>query len=473
MARRRIRVADVKEILVHWDAGGSVSGIAATLGYSRPTVRKDVQAAVQTGLVRGSRPRDELTWERLARAAIAQVGTIRPPGAATAALVPSQPYLEERVGQVRLSVLYQRLHAEQHLAVSWATFSRYVRAQWPQRLRPPVRVTVPLADPPPGEEAQVDFFFVGLWEDPESGRRCKLSAFLLTLAHSRHQFLYPVLGEDMAAWLAAHVAAFTFLGGAPRRLVPDKLTAAILKADRYDPRLNRTYGELVRYYGCVVDPARVARPTDKPRVERNVDYARHSFFDGRTFASLAAMWADAARWCREVAGQRIHGTTGEQPYAAVLARERAALRPRPPRPWELVSWFNAKVPADCRLRVGGGALLGAAWIRRAAAGRAAGPHHGRNLQRPGVGDGARAPGSPRGDATGALPDAGAGVPPRDPGGLSGAGPHVRPRDGGAGGGAAGAVRAAPPAGSAGAAAAGRAVWRRAAGAGLPPRAGGG
>ncbi len=40
MARRRMRVADVKEILVHWDGGGTISGIAAALGYSRPTVRK-------------------------------------------------------------------------------------------------------------------------------------------------------------------------------------------------------------------------------------------------------------------------------------------------------------------------------------------------------------------------------------------------------------------------------------------------
>lgn len=353
MARRRIRVADVKEILVHWDTGEPISRIAACLGYSRPTVRKYVQAAGQVGLVRGSRPRDEGDWERLAHAALAQVGALRSPGLATAALASYHTYLEERIGQVRLSVLYQRLRDEQRLAVSWATFYRYARAHWPERLRPAPRVTVPLADPPPGEEAQVDFFAVGRWEDPESGRRRKLSAFLLTLSHSRHQFLYPVLGEDATAWLDAHVAAFQFLGGAPRRLVPDNLTAAIQQADRYDPRVNRAYGELVRYYGCLVDPARVARPTDKPRVERTVDYARHSFFDGRTFPQLTTMRQEAARWSREVAGQRVHGTTGEQPYVAFLAREQAALLPLPPQPWERVAWTEAKVQADCRLRAGG------------------------------------------------------------------------------------------------------------------------
>jgi len=37
MARRRIGVADVKEILVQWDAGAGISAIGQALGYTRPT----------------------------------------------------------------------------------------------------------------------------------------------------------------------------------------------------------------------------------------------------------------------------------------------------------------------------------------------------------------------------------------------------------------------------------------------------
>jgi transposase len=81
-----------------------------------------------------------------------------------------------------------------------------------------------------------------------------------------------VLSEDATSWVEAHVAAFSFFGGAPRRLVPDNLGSAILKGDRYDPRVNRAYAELVRYYRCIVDPSRITRPTDKPRVERAGGY---------------------------------------------------------------------------------------------------------------------------------------------------------------------------------------------------------
>jgi transposase len=352
MARRRMSVADVKEILVAWDVGENISAIAQRLGYSRPTVRKYTQAATQAGLARGGGRRGEDEWERVARAAIARVARRRERGLATEAVAQYHDYLEQRVGEVRLAVLHQRLRDEQDLRVSWRTFYRYVAAHWPERLRGAVRPTIRLDDPPPGDEAQVDFFYRGRWFDPEAQRERKLYAFLMTLGHSRHQFLYPCLAEDSDAWLTGHAAAFTFFTGVPRRVVPDNLTAGILKADRYDPRVNRAYGELTRYYGVLVDPARARHPKDKAKVERNVSYARESFFVGRTWESLGALRIDAVTWCLTTAGLRTHGTTGEQPVTAFREREQAALQPLPAQPWEPVTWTTAKVQPDCHLRVG-------------------------------------------------------------------------------------------------------------------------
>lgn len=157
MGRRRIDVADVKEILVQWDGGAGVSAIARTLDYSRPTVRKYITAAARVGLVRGSRRRSELAWERLAQAVIVQVAHQRPVGAVTADVAAFHAYLAEQVGTVRLSVLHQRLRDEHGLEASWGTFYRYVRRHWPERMQRAPRVTVRLDDPPPGTEAQVDF----------------------------------------------------------------------------------------------------------------------------------------------------------------------------------------------------------------------------------------------------------------------------------------------------------------------------
>lgn len=352
MARRRMTMLDILEMLVAWDAGEGISPIARRLGYMRATVRKYVAAAEALGIARGGGRRSEAEWAAVTEAVQARVARQRPPGAVAIAVAQHHAYLEQRVGRVHLTVLHQRLRDEHGLTASWGVFYRYVAKHWPDRLQRAPRVTIRRDDPPAGEEAQVDFFYVGLWDDPETGRRRKLYAFLLTLSHSRHQFLYPTPAEDSAAWLDGHVAAFAFLGGVPRRLVLDNLTAGITHADRYDPRVNRAYGELARHYGFLVDPARVARPKDKPRVERNVQYARDSCFAGRISGALAALRAEAARWCRDVAGQRLHGTTGERPLVAFQQREAATLRPLPPQPWERAAWTSALVGPDCHLRAG-------------------------------------------------------------------------------------------------------------------------
>ena len=44
----------------------------------------------------------------------------------------------------------------------------------------------------------------------------------------------------LVSWVEAHVAAFSFFGGTPRRLVIDNLKAGVVRADLYDPTLNRT-----------------------------------------------------------------------------------------------------------------------------------------------------------------------------------------------------------------------------------------
>jgi hypothetical protein len=91
----------MKEILVQSDAGGSISGIAHSLGYSRPMVRKYVAAGQRVGLVRGSRRIDEVGWERAARAAMAQVAAEPRVGDASLAIAVYHEHLAGSVGSVR------------------------------------------------------------------------------------------------------------------------------------------------------------------------------------------------------------------------------------------------------------------------------------------------------------------------------------------------------------------------------------
>jgi len=159
---------------------------------------------------------------------------------------------------------------------------------------------------------------------------------------------------DQAEWTAAHVEAFAFFGGVTARLVPDNLKTGVDRPDLYDPKINRSYAELAAHYGTLVDPARAAKPKDKPQVERPMPYVRDSFWRGREFTSLAGMRADAARWSREVAGTRAcRPLDGAAPAAVFAAVEQQALRPLPAAPFVLATWSSARVGPDIHAKVGG------------------------------------------------------------------------------------------------------------------------
>ncbi|MGH3697418.1 MAG: hypothetical protein ACRDRX_26125 [Pseudonocardiaceae bacterium] len=93
--------------------------------------------------------------------------------------------------------------------------------------------------------------------------------------------------------------------------------------------MNDSFREYAASRGFVVDPTQVRSPQDKPRVECCVPYARSNFFAGEQFRDLDECRERAARWCREVAGTRVHGTTRLRPAEVFAAEEHPKLKPVP------------------------------------------------------------------------------------------------------------------------------------------------
>jgi transposase len=76
--------------------------------------------------------------------------------------------------------------------------------------------------------------------------------------------------QSLPDWIAAHGRTFHALSGVPEVLVPDNLKAAVHRAHRYEPEINRTYAELAHHYGVAIIPARAATPRDKAKAEVGV-----------------------------------------------------------------------------------------------------------------------------------------------------------------------------------------------------------
>jgi transposase len=360
MARRAFDVIDVVEILQHWHAGRRPTEVAASLGVDPRTVRKYTARAGDAGIVPGGAPLIREQWVELVRDWFPELVDARVRSLTYPEIDAHRARIEAMLETNTVSTIWQRLRDEHGLTASATSVRRYVWREFPDRVgadqvtvwRPPVEA---------GDEAQIDYGYLGAWFDPVVERVRRVWAFIMVLACSRHMFVRPVLSMNQSCWVEAHVAAFEFFAGCPARLVPDNLKTGVVKPDLYDPKLNRAYAEMAAHYGCLVDPARASKPKDKPRVERPVSYVRDSLWAGRTWTDLAHMQTAALTWCVKVAGQRHHRSLdGAQPYSVFLAVEAPALRPLPPERFELAAWSRPKVSPDCHVKVAG-ALYSVPW----------------------------------------------------------------------------------------------------------------
>jgi len=346
-------VIDISEILIHWHAGRSQNQISASLGVDRRTVRKYTAAAVAAGIRPGGPPASEAEWAARVREWFPELADIRLRQVTWPAIAAHHEFITGQLeAGVTMATIHQRLRDERGLAVSVASFRRYVAANLPEETR---RSQVRVLRPFPAEpgEAQIDYGQLGRWRDPRTGKRVVIWAFAMVLACSRHMFVRPVIRLDQHAWTECHLAAFSFFGAVPVRLVPDNLKTGVDKPDLYDPKINRSYAELAAHYGCLIDPARSRKPRDKARIERPMPYIRDSFWRGREFTCLEQMQAEAERWCAEVAGQRsCRPLDGAAPAAVFAAVEAPALAPLPKAPFVLAAWAKAKIGPDLHARVG-------------------------------------------------------------------------------------------------------------------------
>jgi hypothetical protein len=135
----------------------------------------------------------------------------------------------------------------------------------------------------------------------------------------------------------------------PERIIPDNLKAAIVRASfGGDALAQRAYRECAEHYGFLIDPTRPRTPEHKGKVEQGgVHYVSRHFLAGRDPEPIDALNRKLRHWITEAAGQRIHGTTKEQPLVRFERLERAALHPLPRTPYDPATWKELRVYRDC------------------------------------------------------------------------------------------------------------------------------
>jgi transposase len=331
---------DIRTVVRYLQASTSVSATGRATGLNRRTIMRYRSWAQQQGLLDPQRPLPALEemQELLAR-------TLPPPPAPPQTVSSVEPY-RELVNtlyrqQVAGTAILQRLR-ERGYRGGLSSVYRFLH-----QLDPSSPVATVRIEREPGSEAQVDFGYAGLLQDPSSGALRRAWAFVMVLSYSRHQYVEFVFDQRLPTWIALHAHAFAFFGGVPGRMVLDNLKAGITRACFDDPQIQPTYRECAEHYRFLLAPCAPRTPEHKGKVEQGgVHYVKQNFLGGRPPTTLTQANADVLVWCQTTAGQRRHGTTKEAPLERFERVERERLLPLPSMPYDLAIWKRVKLHRD-------------------------------------------------------------------------------------------------------------------------------
>ncbi len=205
----------------------------------------------------------------------------------------------------------------------------------------------------PGEVMEVD------WAgqpahlvDTDTGEIIDVPVFVAVLPYSGYAYAEAFISQDQAAWIAAHVNAYSHFGGVTRMLVPDNLKTGVIKHTRKELVLNKSYQEMAEHYGTAILPTRVRSPKDKASVEGavgNISTFILAAIRNQKFFSLKEL--------NEVIRERLH-VFNHKPFqkkdgsrATWFAEERTYLLPLPRNAYELAEWRIATVAFNYHIGV--------------------------------------------------------------------------------------------------------------------------
>ena len=237
-------------------------------------------------------------------------------------------------------ILWQEYRREQHQGYGYTQFCYHLSQQLIAR-----KPTMAL-NHAPGEKLFVDFAGDKFsYVDKDTGEIIECQVFVACLPYSDYSFAMAVPSQNIEDFLYALACALAFFGGVPLVLVTDNLKSAIVKANRYDPDVNRALEDFANHFGLTVIPTRVRKPRDKALVENQVKliYARvYARLRNEQFLDLQSLNAAIAQKNKEHTQTRMQ----QKPYSReekFLAEEKYLLQSLPETPFELKYYKELKV----------------------------------------------------------------------------------------------------------------------------------
>lgn len=260
MANKPIKMSKLRQVLKLHCQGQSKLHVSRSTGLSRNTVKKylNILAGLKT------------TWEEISRLSDKDLDELfckEPEQIADERVVILHAFFknnEKRLHQrgvtvLRLWELYKRDYVG---GFSRTTFYHHYNL-WKRRAKPSMHM-----EHKAGDKIFVDFTGEKLHiVDEQTGEVKAVEVFVAILGASQLTYVEAVESQRVEDFISCCENALHYFGGSPNAIVPDNLKSAVIKTNRYEPRLNENFEAFADHYGMTVLPARAYRPKDKALVE--------------------------------------------------------------------------------------------------------------------------------------------------------------------------------------------------------------
>jgi transposase len=200
------------------------------------------------------------------------------------------------------------------LSVSDRSMRRYIQALKDEISVKQPRYYEPVVDMVPGVQCQVDGgelrgVMIG-------GKETTVYFMVFVLSYSRLMHVsmsaQPI---DTQTLIYQHDAAFRYFGGRPQECVYDQTKLVVINEIFRELELNQRFYQYATAAGFHIRACEGYDPESKGKVEAGVKYVKQNGLYGETFKDWKCLETYVANWLDTVANKRVHGSTGQQPWA--------------------------------------------------------------------------------------------------------------------------------------------------------------
>jgi len=336
-----------REILRLNALGINKTGIAASIGCSRKTVRDTINLAAEAGV---KWPLEQSVTDKDLETILFPTKHHQTPSRK----YPDYGYIEKELLRdgVTLKLLWNEYCEDckkaNVLPLMYSQFCFHFQKHAEQK-----RATMHITRKP-GEQTEVDWAGSPVYiVDRNTGDLTPCYIFVGVLNYSLYTYAEAFLSMNLDSWIAAHVNMYSFFGGSTKILTPDNLRTGVDKSDWYTPEINKTYREMAEHYNTAVIPARIKSPKDKASAENAVSTVFRwiaAAIRNERYFTVAELNGEIRKRLESYNRTPFQKKEGSR-HSVFFENEKVFMTPLPQDAYELSQWKKATVQFNYHIAV--------------------------------------------------------------------------------------------------------------------------